>query len=349
MLTRAEKVELVLIHGENRTNRETSQIFNERHPQKRVSHATVGKILKKFKNTGSVENNFKKEHIKWEIVRNEENVLLDVIENKKTSVSEIANRTSSSQSTVRRILKKHKYYPYKPKFINTLRETDFDARLEFCAWFQGEIEDNRQFPFQILFSDEATFSSNGVVSSQNCRWWSDENPNFTIECKNQYSFKTNVWCGILNNRIIGPFFFHGNLNADTYLQFLRQDISDFIDDMPLQERCSVWYQQDGAAIHSTIEVRNYLNDLFHGRWIGRFSQYPWPARSPDLTPLDFFLWGHLKNEVYKRRPFINIQDLEHKIRICCLAISPSTIRKALQEFSRRTIKCIEREGRLVEM
>ncbi|EZA48673.1 hypothetical protein X777_13179, partial [Ooceraea biroi] len=40
-----------------------------------------------------------------------------------------------------------------------------------------------------------------------------------------------------------------------------------------------------------------LNESFPDRWIGRGGRISWPARSPDLMPLDFFLWGHLKNEV----------------------------------------------------
>ncbi|PNF40234.1 hypothetical protein B7P43_G07073 [Cryptotermes secundus] len=28
----------------------------------------------------------------------------------------------------------------------------------------------------------------------------------------------------------------------------------------------------------------------------------WPPRSPDLSPADFFLWGHLKGIVYKNNP-----------------------------------------------
>ncbi|EZA62612.1 hypothetical protein X777_10243, partial [Ooceraea biroi] len=48
--------------------------------------------------------------------------------------------------------------------------------------------------------------------------------------------------------------------------------------------------------------RNILNESFPDRWIGRGGRISWPARSPDLTPLDFFLWGHLKNEVYRDIP-----------------------------------------------
>jgi hypothetical protein len=28
----------------------------------------------------------------------------------------------------------------------------------------------------------------------------------------------------------------------------------------------------------------------------------WPARSPDLSICDFFLWGYLKEKVFKHRP-----------------------------------------------
>ena len=32
--------------------------------------------------------------------------------------------------------------------------------------------------------------------------------------------------------------------------------------------------------------------------MGRRGSHEWPARSPDLTPCDFFLWGWLKEQVY---------------------------------------------------
>ncbi|EZA53536.1 hypothetical protein X777_07004, partial [Ooceraea biroi] len=55
----------------------------------------------------------------------------------------------------------------------------------------------------------------------------------------------------------------------------------------------------------TSFARNILNEPFPDRWIGRGGRISWPARSPDLTPLDFFLWGHLKNEVYRDIPNYN--------------------------------------------
>ena len=60
---------------------------------------------------------------------------------------------------------------------------------------------------------------------------------------------------------------------------------------------TVVYQQDGAPPHFALPVREYLNRTFPNRWIGRGSHGLWAARSPDLTPMDFFLWGFARKFV----------------------------------------------------
>ena len=47
--------------------------------------------------------------------------------------------------------------------------------------------------------------------------------------------------------------------------------------------------QDGAPAHFARAPREVLDRWFPGRWIGRGGAVRWPARSPDLTPLDFYL------------------------------------------------------------
>lgn len=51
---------------------------------------------------------------------------------------------------------------------------------------------------------------------------------------------------------------------------------------------NLFFQQDGAPPHYAMPVRNWLNERFPGKWIGRRGAIEWPPRSPDLTPLDFF-------------------------------------------------------------
>ena len=55
-----------------------------------------------------------------------------------------------------------------------------------------------------------------------------------------------------------------------------------------------------------------LDHHFPRRWLGRRGPIEWPARSPDLTPPDFSLWGVIKDLVYAKKPR-TLQDLRHTI------------------------------------
>lgn len=168
-LTVDEKIEIVLIVGDNyKTHREAAEIFNTRHTNKHISHVTVGNVVTKFKNTGSIQNNFKKKHaVRTLTEENQLQVLQTVVEHPKISLEGIKNAVQGnvSRASASKMLRINKFYLYKPIFVHTLKPGDMDSRFMFCAWFQGEVEDETR----ILFSDEATFTSNGVVCSQNCR------------------------------------------------------------------------------------------------------------------------------------------------------------------------------------
>lgn len=352
LLSLEEKIEVVLIVGDKyKTFREAADIFNHRHPQRHIHQSVVRKIFNKFKTSGNVFNKYTNKRQKR--VANDDTVLevmLSAIENPKYSLRKRASllRNPVGKDTVAKILKENRFRPYKPQFIHTLLPRDYERRYEFCYDIQGMLEDDRFMTRRIMFSDEATFSSNGTVTSQNCRWWSDENPHFTIKARNQYSFKTNVWCGIYKNKILGPFFFRNTLNADRYLDFLQNELTDILDDLPIAERQQIWFQQDGAPCHNRHDVREYLDNIFNRRVIHRYSEIFWPARSPDLTPLDFFLWGFLKEKVYQQGPFRNVDHLERTIREMVHEINPEICRSVLRAFCKRTITCIEREGGYVE-
>ena len=54
-------------------------------------------------------------------------------------------------------------------------------------------------------------------------------------------------------------------------------------------------------MHFNRMARQFLNQHFANKWIGRGGPIAWPARSPDLNPLDFHLSGHLKCLLYTQR------------------------------------------------
>ncbi|EFN80983.1 hypothetical protein EAI_12191, partial [Harpegnathos saltator] len=53
----------------------------------------------------------------------------------------------------------------------------------------------------------------------------------------------------------------------------------------------------GAPAHSSRTVREILNMRFSHRWMSRGGPITWPARSPDLNVLDYFVWGYVKSLV----------------------------------------------------
>jgi hypothetical protein len=71
------------------------------------------------------------------------------------------------------------------------------------------------------------------------------------------------------------------------------------------------FQQDGATCHTSNETIAILQEKFPDRV---------------LTPLDLFLWGHVKDKVYANVPR-SIQDLKDGIREVSEDIQPNFMKK----------------------
>ena len=85
------------------------------------------------------------------------------------------------------------------------------------------------------------------------------------------------------------------------------------------------------------------------RWIGRDSPFiPWPPYSPDLTPMDFFIWGHLKGRLYTGQRYPGFDVLTVRIQEEATGIPLDMIRRALADFWERLLICEERGGMSVE-
>ena len=114
-------------------------------------------------------------------------------------------------------------------------------------------------------------------------------------------FSINVWCGMIDDMLIGPVILDDRMTGQNYLDFLQNELAKQLEDVPLSTRIATYFQHDGAPSHYTRHVMQHLNDTFPNRWIGRGSTINWPPRSPDLSPLDFYLWGLMKSEVYRKK------------------------------------------------
>jgi hypothetical protein len=103
-----------------------------------------------------------------------------------------------------------------------------------------------------------------------------------------------------------PDYIHLLLNV--YLDMLELYVAHQLEEFqPL-----IILQQDGAPPHWGSDIRRFLDATFPNRWTGRDGSTPWPPRSPDITPLDFFLWGYVKDKVFST-PVPDITNLKARI------------------------------------
>ncbi|GFW14745.1 uncharacterized protein TNCV_1562081 [Trichonephila clavipes] len=150
------------------------------------------------------------------------------------------------------------------------------------------------FHKRILFSDVAQFWLNGYVNKQNCRIWSEANPQVYVETP-LHPENLTVWCALWAGGIIGAEF-----------------------------------QQDGATRHTARATIDLLKDTFGDRLISRFGPVNWPPRS--LTPLDYFLWGYVKSLVYADKPQM-LNYLEDNIRGVIADIRPQMLEKVIENWT----------------
>ena len=112
----------------------------------------------------------------------------------------------------------------------------------------------------------------------------------------------------MHNQIIGPFIFaEFTITANIYLDMLKHYVVPQLEEF--QPRAV--FQQDGAPPHWGLIVRDFLNETFPNRWIGRNGPTPWTPRSPDITPLDFFLRVMQKTE-FTERQYVTSKHCSHE-------------------------------------
>lgn len=306
----------------------------------------VKKMYDKLHGTGSVFNRPKSGRPRTATDENNEIMVLASVSFKmQQSVREIAMETANSLTSAWRILKRHKFHPYGVTLVQELSERDFELREDFCVIMEHRLRDPT-FIRRICFSDESTFHRNGFVNRHNCRYWSQENPHEYRESHSQTPEKLNVWSGILGNTVIGPFFIEGNLNGEKYLDLLVNDIVPAMRVAAAAQNIpwtDVYFQQDGAPPHYSLLVRAYLNTTFPNRWIGRLGPIRWPPRSPDLTPLDFFLWGYVKERVF-RTTVDNLHELRNRIIENCLLPDDEMLERVRESFIHRIFMCLSQRG-----
>lgn len=281
---------------------------------------------------------------------NEERILRELRLDPGISQRQISRNLAISRSVVQRIIKRQGYHAYHVKRVQALLPADYEPRVRFCREMLRLHRGDPQFFNKVLWSDESSFRRMGIFNTHNLHYYSRVNPHIIRNDRFQHQFGINMWAGIIDQKLM----LHEmppRLNGAAYLNFLENNLNPILNEaeVPEEVREEMWLQQDGAPPHYAREVRQHLNERFPNRWIGRGGAIAWPPRSPDLNPLDFFIWGYFKEVVYQRENNTE-QELRQKLEIAKVQIMNNrrAFRRLRANFIRRCRLCIIVRGRNFE-
>lgn len=308
--------------------------FSEKFPGTIVPHRNaVRTLIEKFQATGSVEDAERSGRPR----KLNEQKLLDIsdsmAQSPRKSMRKLAQQHDIGLATAHKAVRKElNLFPYKVMCVQELKPSDHDRRLNYCQWFKRFIDQNSFEILDVMFyTDEAWFHLGGYVNSQNTRLWSATNPHDLHEAK------IGVWVAMSRARIVGPIFFENTVNSDRYC---TEILAKFISELTEVEINNGWFQQDGATAHTSNISMAFLRNVFDERII---SKNLWPARSPDLTPPDYVLWGAAKQTVYRNRPH-TIDELKTAITAFIQGITVRELGKVFENKLKRVQCCIDAKG-----
>lgn len=122
-----------------------------------------------------------------------------------------------------------------------------------------------------------------------------------------------VWAGLHSKLgVVGPIFIdelpvvndvqkkHPNRpNGKRYELLIDRIVAQLHAQLSPEDFRKCWWQQDGASSHTAGDSLGAIQEHFGTRIISRGATLNWPAHSPNLNPLDYWFWAHLRSRLYE--------------------------------------------------
>jgi transposase len=302
-----------------------------------VPYATVGSIIRKFKEYGSTVN-LPRTGAPRKIDLRSRRLLLRKIKNKpmmtrkelKTDLE--GSGTGVSERTISRELHRNGIKCFTPRKTPMLRKNHVASRLSFA---KEHLEKGHAFWKTVIWSDETKIELFGRNSARHV--WRKEGTayesNNTIPTVKHGGGSIMVWGCFTAHGTGALHIIDGKMDGAMYRQILEKSL------IPSAKRLfkkRKWtFQQDNDPKHTaklTSEwfMKNKINVL------------PWPSQSPDLNPIEH-LWGTLKKKVHQRSP-TNLEELK---KICVeewANIPPQACDRLISSYENRLRAVIANKG-----
>ena len=197
----------------------------------------------------------------------------------------------------------------------------------------------------LVYTDEKKFDIQQLVNQQNDRVWaSSSTSEGRIVTKRQNPASVMVWAAVTATGR-SPLLFVPTgvkLNSERYVANILEGCL-----LPWAKKYfknEAWtLQQDSAPSHASKFTQSWIQ-----RKIPAFiSKEDWPARSPDLNPLDYSIWSILEKRVCAT-PHKTVESLKTKLMKEWDSIPQDTLRAACEAFPTRLNEVIKQKGSYIE-
>lgn len=236
-----------------------------------------------------------------------------------------------SMSTVYRRIRSYGLRSYRPFLCLPLTPLHRLRRLE---WSNERVNWAQEWR-QIVFSDESRFCLWAHDGRRRVRRMRGErkNPTLFVERNTALTQGVMIWGAICYGSRSPLVFINGNLNAAGYIANVLLPVC-----LPyLQGLQNPIFQQDNARPHTARATTRFLEE-------SNIAVLPWPARSPDLSPIEH-VWdmigrrlGNLPN------PPDNLHDLQQRIQEAWDDIPQAAIDHLINSMTSRLDECITNRG-----
>ena len=286
-----------------------------------IHRSTVGRVLKKFQERGSVENNRRSGRPRVTDARGDRKIYRIVKRNRRQSLQDITSKfngdegTRMSKRTIRRRLHQEGYRRGKIQKTLTICKVNRQRRI---LWCRGKRHWKPEQWQKVIFSDETQ-----VVIGQNnsVSLWRKSSEKWKPYCLNQRKTASKVSCmfwGCITYDGIGVLVpVDGNLNSTKYIELLDNSLWPVI--VKAFGNRPFIFQNDNATPHSSRRTNNWKTE-------NGIPKFNWPAQSPDLNIIEN-IWRCIKIKLSREIDTIeNRSDLVNAVTRIWNGLSQTYIR-----------------------
>ncbi|GFU96793.1 transposable element Tcb2 transposase [Trichonephila clavipes] len=305
-----------------------------------IAHCVVSRLWKSFKTTGMCIRRHREGRVRSTTPAEDRYIVLSTKRNRRTTTQQVANQFLAasgkqiSRKTVARRLRGGRLYARRSVVCVPLTRQHRTARLQWCREHHNWTEQDWAC---VLFSDDSRFSLSSDCSRQ-LIWRENgtaDRPE-NIQEKDRYpTCSIMVWAGIMiNGRTRLHVVVNGTMTGQRYIdevllphvRLFRGAVGDkFV------------FMDDNATCHRTLAVQDCLD-------IEGIQRLVWPARSPDVNPIEN-VWDALGRQVSGRNyPPTNKNTLIRALTEKWDKLPQQLLDNVVQSMARRVECCITLHG-----